>query len=348
MHVLQLGPYPPPEGGINRNMLAIRDELLKNGHRCSIIATSRSTAITNELDVHHPRLPFAVAKLLFTIPYDLLHLHVGGDISPRVLALIFVCGFFGRGKNILSFHSGGYPETQKGKSAKKASFRGFIFRRFAKVIAVNQLIAEVFERYGLASDKIHVIYPYVHRLPDKSIEVPTQLREFAARSKPFLLTVGLLEDEYDLFMQIDAMEKVLQGFPEAGLMIVGSGSLEVELQAAIAAKPYADRIFLADDVPHKITLHLINDCDILLRTTRFDGDAISVREALFLDTPVIATDNGMRPLGVYLVPVHDIDALVCKINDLVAQEKSVKIGNTDDNSNITSILRLYDSVLNGS
>ena len=38
MHVLQLGPYPPPEGGISRNMLAIRDELLKRGDRCTIIA----------------------------------------------------------------------------------------------------------------------------------------------------------------------------------------------------------------------------------------------------------------------------------------------------------------------
>ena len=33
---------------------------------------------------------------------------------------------------------------------------------------------------------------------------------------------------------------------------------------------------------------------IFLRTTLYDGDSISVREALHLGVPVIASDNGMR------------------------------------------------------
>ena len=47
------------------------------------------------------------------------------------------------------------------------------------------------------------------------------------------------------------------------------------------------------------------DCTILLRTTLYDGDAVSVREALWIGTPVIASDNGMRPEGVRLVPKED-------------------------------------------
>jgi glycosyltransferase involved in cell wall biosynthesis len=54
------------------------------------------------------------------------------------------------------------------------------------------------------------------------------------------------------------------------------------LKQAIASKNYSDRIFLTGDVEHKIVLHLIKKADILLRTTKFDGDAIAVREALFL------------------------------------------------------------------
>jgi glycosyltransferase involved in cell wall biosynthesis len=52
------------------------------------------------------------------------------------------------------------------------------------------------------------------------------------------------------------------------------------------------------DVEREITIHLIEKADLLLRPTYFDGDAVSVREALFLQTPVVATDNGMRPDGV--------------------------------------------------
>lgn len=343
MHVLQLGPYPPPEGGINRNLLAIRAELVKAGHRCSIMATSRSTRITPEPHVYHPRSPLKVLKLLRDIKSDVLHLHLGGDIGKRILALTFIASVLGRGKKVLSVHSGGYPLSREGKAARRNSIRGFVFRRFDEVIAVNPLIADVFVRYGLEPDHLHVIYPFVHRVPDANVTIPDELAAFRARSSPMLLTVGLLEPEYDLSMQIDAMETLLREFPEAGLMIVGSGSLESELRAAVNAKPFKDRILLAGDVEHKVTLHLLNDCDILLRTTLFDGDAISVREALFLNTPVIATDNGMRPDGVYLIPPHDPEALIDAIKLLGRSQKSKETPSTDDMSNVQKVLEVYES-----
>ncbi len=343
MHVLQLGPYPPPEGGINRNILAIREELQKAGHRCSIIATSRSTRITPEPDVHHPGSAIELIKLLRSIDSDILHLHIGGDITKRVLALAWACRVFGLGKKVLSFHSGGYPSTKEGKAAKRSSLRGLIFRGFNLIVAVNPTIADVFARYGISREHLHVIYPFVHRLPDPKVVVPSDLREFIAKHQPAMLTVGLLEPEYDLLMQIDAMEKVLAEFPNAGLMIVGSGSLEGDLRAAINTKPYRDRILLTGDVEHGATLHLINDSDILLRTTLFDGDAISVREALFLETPVIATDNEMRPEGVSLIPVHDAGALVEEIKTLSRSERVRKQPAGDDMSNVHAILKLYEA-----
>ncbi len=172
MHILQLGPYPPPEGGINRNMLAIRQELLANGHQCSIIATSKSTKITNEKNVYHPRSPQELIGLLKKINFDILHLHVGGEITKRVLGLVAVCAFFGRGHSILTIHSGGYPASKEGLSAKPNSIRGAIFRRFEQIITVNSLIAGVFEKYGIAKEKIKVVYPFVQ------IEIPIHWWKF--------------------------------------------------------------------------------------------------------------------------------------------------------------------------
>lgn len=344
MHVLQLGPHPPPEGGINRNIQAIREELLSNGHRCTIVATSRSSKIIPEPDVYHPRTPLALIKLLFTIDYDVLHLHVGGAITPRLMALIFVCSLFRSGKNILSVHSGGYSESKEGKAARWLSVRGFIFRSFARIVVVNPLLADVFVRYGVSNDRIGVILPFVHREPDKNVETPAKMAEFVNLSHPFLLTVGLLEDEYDLFMQIDAMESVLVEFPNAGLMILGSGSLHERLAAAIAAKPYSDRVLVTGDVEHAVTLNLINKADILLRTTIFDGDAISVREALFLDTPVIATDNGLRPDGLNLIPIGDKTALSKEIIDIASAPRKERSPKSPDNKNIVQIVNLYREI----
>jgi glycogen(starch) synthase len=343
MHVLQLGPYPPPEGGINRNILAIREELLKSGHRCSVVATSRSTQVTAEPDVYHPNSSADLIRLLRKMDSDVLHLHIGGEITTRVMALALACTVFGRGKKILSVHSGGYPTSKAGRAAKPNSFRGRIFRRFDKIIAVNSIIGDVFGRYGIDGDWLHVIHPYVHREPDRNVEVPEDLKNFISAHTPSLLTVGLLEPEYDLTMQVDAMGEVLKTHPRAGLMIVGSGSLEQELRSVIASKTYAEHVFLAGDVPHPVTLHLLNRCDILLRTTLFDGDAISVREALFLGTPVIATDNGMRPDGVVLMPIHDPVAMVLAISELSAKKTPRRAPCKVDMSNVAAVINLYDS-----
>src|SRR5438045_2479950 len=128
LHILQLGPYPPPEGGIARNMLAIREEAVERGHSCSVIATSQSTRMTDEPGVYHPRSPVAVVRLLASLKYDVLHLHIGGDISTRVLSLAVACGLFGRGKSLLTVHSGAYPLTEEAKNATPNSIRGRIFQ----------------------------------------------------------------------------------------------------------------------------------------------------------------------------------------------------------------------------
>lgn len=344
MHVLQLGPYPPPEGGISRNMLAIRDELLKNGHECSIIATAKSSEIKDEPNIYHPRTLKEFLKLLTSLKYDILHVHHGGELPFRVFVFLSICAFFGRGKSILTFHSGGYA-LENVKTAHYFSRDAFVFRRFGKIIAVNSQMVEMFGKFGVKAEKLEMILPFVLKNPDKSVEISANLQEFAEKHSPFLLTVCLLEDTYDLFLQVEAMEKVLEKLPNAGLMIVGSGVLEAELKRGIASKKYADRVYLAGNVENKITLHLIKKADILLRTTKFDGDAIAIREALFLETKVIATDNKMRPDGVHLIPIRDGKALVEKIIELSKEERLPRTEKADDTKNVEAVLKVYEQIL---
>ncbi len=344
LSILQLGPYPPPEGGISRNMLAIRDEARSRGHKCWIAATSKSSHIVNEPDVFHPASAFALARLLATLKYDVLHLHIGGDITRRVLLLVFACAFFGRNKSILTLHSGAYPITQEGLSAAPNSVRGCLFRRFSQIIAVNDLIADVFHRYGIVDDRIQTILPYSLKWPDKNIKVPDALEVFCKSHSPLLLAVGGLEKDYDPLFQIKAMKVILQVFPNAGLMIVGDGSIRGEAERMAAESGYAPSVLLAGNVAHAVTLHLINCADILLRTTLFDGDAISVREALHFGTPVIATDNGMRPEDVCLIGIGDSTALVESLKKMVADGRKMSTEKKSDNTNIVAVVDLYEKL----
>lgn len=345
IHVLQLGPYPPPFGGVTRNMLAIRDELLSGGHHCSIIATTKSSKIRDEADVYHPASALALIRQIRALKFDILHLHVGGELSGRVLALALVCSVLGRNRSVLTVHSGAYPQTAEARSAKRNSIRGLIFRRFSRLIAVNGAIADVFRRFGSASDSVRVILPYSLQKPDPSVTVSQELQDFFDRHSPVLVAVGGLEPDYDPMFQIDAMKDVLAEFPDAGLMIVGDGSMRDEAARAIAEGGHSENILLAGNVEHDVTLHLINNADVLLRTTLFDGDAISVREALHLGTPVIATDSVARPDGVHLIRSGDCSGLAAAVRSSVAKGKIDLPTRSDDSENIAAVIELYKELL---
>ena len=345
IHVLQLGPYPPPEGGVSRNMLAIRDELIKRGDRCSIIAISRSKTERDEPDVFHPRGPKEILRLLSSIKFDILHLHVGGDLDGRILGLALIASFFAGKKSVLTVHSGAFPLTAEAKSAKPFSKHGIIFRRFGGIIAVNDALASVFHRFGVADERIHKILPFALRLPDESVVVPQELADFSSDHSPLLLSVGGLEKDYDPLFQVEAMGEILREFPKAGLLIVGDGSMRNEVQSAVNASGYHENILVVGNVEHAVTLHLIDRADILLRMTLFDGDAISIREALFLGTPVIATDNHMRPDGTHLITIGDRSGLVRGIKDLADSKQKRPEKRAADDHNINQVIELYKALL---
>lgn len=345
MHVLQLGPYPPPRGGVQTNMLAIQDELFENEHQSSIIAITKVDEKREDENVYYPQNPLELIKLIFKLKYDILHLHIGGGLPLRVQLLILICGMFARGKTVMTFHSGGYTVSDDGQKASPWNLRGFAFRRFDKIIVVNKLMIEMFEKFGVKSDKIKLIYPFALSKPKVGVEIPEKFEKFWEKHEKVLITVGLLETDYDLPQQIDVMEKVLKKHLKTGLVIIGSGSLHESLEKLIASKPYAEHILLAGDTDRDVVLHLIERADLMLRTTVFDGDAISVREALFLGTPVIATDNGMRPDGLNLIPVQNIDALEKAIDEEFAKTEKPLKSNEDGWQNIRKVVELYEQIL---
>ena len=308
MRVLQLGPYPPPHGGVQSNLVAIRKYLQKRGYASGVVNITRHKQPERE-DLYFPQGPLATLRLLARLPYQIVHLHVGGIYPLRVMALsLFCCWFPGR-RTVMTFHSGGFPSSPEGLAARKWSALGFVLRQFDHVIAVNGELATLMGKYGVKPERVSTIRPDSFDPSAMSAELPEKLGGFYKTHGPVFLSVGLLEPEYDLGLQIAVMAAVRERLPGAGLVIIGSGSLEAELRAKIAASPVRDHILLAGDVAHGGTLRAIEKCTALWRTTLYDGDAVSVREALWLGTPVIASDNGMRPEGVRLIPKENAEAL---------------------------------------
>lgn len=346
MKVLQLGPYPPPQGGVQTNLVAIRNYLLHRNIPCAVMNLTRFRRPDTD-EVYYPKSALEVLKLLWRLPYDIAHLHIGGNLNPHVLGLALCCSLMPGRKSVLTFHSGGYPSSPEGKSARYWTLRGFVFRRFDRIIAVNAEILELFKRFGVPAHRLRLIFPHALPACEPVVRLPEKLQAFFDAHRPVLLTVGLLEPEYDLPLQIDVLGLVREQFPDAGLAIIGSGSLETDLHGRIQSKAYAEHVLLAGDVPHGETLRAIADCDLFLRTTLYDGDAVSVREALHLGSPVIASDNGMRPAGVHLIPKADLDALRRAIEQHLSSPAPRIARGELNQENLQAVLDLYNELMPG-
>ncbi len=341
MNVLQLGPYPPPHGGVQSNLVAIRTFLRRQGIRCSVINITRHRRRDGG-DVYYPKTAAGLVRLLLQLDYDIIHLHVGGMLTRRLLGLGLICTLLPGSKSVMTFHSGGYPSTPEGASIGPNSLAGFVLRRFQGVIGVNPEIIGFLKRLGVSPTRARLIYPHSFLAEDSASSVlPEPLASFLKTHSPVLISVGLLEPEYDLPLQISALGHVRQEFPEAGLVLIGSGSLEQELRNKIDAQPYAQHILLCGDVPHAATMQATARANVMLRTTLYDGDAVSVREALHVGTPVIASDNGMRPAGVHLIPKSDLTALLHAIEETLTHPASRQDSSRNDDSNLKAVLDFY-------
>lgn len=343
MKVLLLGPYPPPHGGVQTHLVALREYLRGSGVPSAVIDITRHKKVESD-EIYYPKSALALVKLLVRLDYDIVHLHFGGDFTHRLQALSLVCWILRRRGLVMTFHSGGYPSSEAGTRARFMTVRGFVLRRLDRVVAVNQALVETFHRYGLAPRRVRLIAPHAFAGSPAATEreLPSPLTEFFASHGPVMLTVGLLEPEYDLRLQIEMLGALRESQPDAGLVIIGSGSLDADLRAFIDARPYAAHVLMCGDVPHGVTLEAISQCDVMLRTTLYDGDSISVREALHLGTRVIATDTGMRPPGVYLFEGGGPAALASRIAGVLAgaiHRDEPDTGPTEQN--LLAVLDLY-------
>jgi glycosyltransferase involved in cell wall biosynthesis len=257
-----------------------------------------------------------------------------------------VCTLLPGKRVVLTFHSGGYATSDAGRTAARWTLRGFVFRRFDLIIAVNEEIRALFERFGVSKSRLRIVAPYSDdpRVGDEAdVSLPTVIEDFIASHAPVLATVGGLEPEYDVPIQLAMLSSLRETRPDAGLVIVGDGSIRKQIESAIAETGLSEHALLCGDTPHAITLEIIRRADVLLRTSKYDGDSIAVREAIALGTPVVATDNGMRPAGVRLFPASDLDALRQVVSEaLTSGPTSVTVG---EHNGIDAVIELYHELV---
>ncbi len=330
--VALVGPYPPPYGGVSVHIKRVHNRLRQQAIRSRVYSQplppqSRPPGVVPTF------LRFSWKTWLPTHGWRcgarVVHFHDGWYWAPAVAAML------GRGKQVLwTFHD---QETGTVRWRDASWFERQVSLRILRHpalrwVAVSSEVQRQLAEIGVPESRVSVIPAYVPPPPEGPERLPNGVREFLKAHSPVLSTYGwklVLDaqgiDVYGFDLCVDVVGRLRRDFPRIGLVI----SLpqiehvryfeELKRRAAIGAT--ADRILFLTE-PLDEVHSLWGASDVFVRATNTDGDAVSVREALSMHIPVVASDASPRPEGVALFPSRDLAGLEGALRRVLANREA--------------------------
>jgi glycosyltransferase involved in cell wall biosynthesis len=248
-----------------------------------------------------------------------LQVHTNGHNS-KSWAIALVCGVagqFGPGA-ALTLHSGIAPAYIRSAPKWMRGVIRFACRRYSEVICVNSEIAAAVGGLGLRAERIQITPAFLPiEVPD--VAVPREIEDWMRKHSPVITSTMFFRPEYGFELLVNAVERLKQTYPTVGCLVMGTGEDREQASALVANKGLSDAIALCGDLHHELCLVLMARSAAFVRPTFRDGDSISVREAVALGVPVVASNVGTRPDGVRLFEAGDVDGLVERLDGVLRE-----------------------------
>jgi glycosyltransferase involved in cell wall biosynthesis len=211
---------------------------------------------------------------------------------------------------------------------------------FAHVMCVNTNIRDALAAVGMAPARLSVLPAFL------GVETPGALANadavMIARMRPYLVAAGGGGPEYGLDVLIAAVDALRRRYLELGCVVMGGGDPR-RVREAINARGVERHVVALGEVAHERYLTLLARADVFVRPSLVDGDAISVREALALGRPVVASDTDFRPDGVTLFRRGDADDLAAKLG-MALEQRAVAPRAAAAVSTLDEVMRIYARV----
>ncbi len=196
------------------------------------------------------------------------------------------------------------------------AMRRLTYPRAATVVAQTAVIADYVKRQ-FGARAVALPNPIDLRAFRPRAEEPV------VRSRRRILSIGRLDRQKGFDVLIDAFAKLALSHPEWELVIFGHGDQRAMLEQQIAERGLGDQVRLPG-VTTAIAAEL-QEADLYIHASRFEGYPNAVVEALACGCPVIATDSpgAVREIlqdGAYgqLVKVDDVEGLAVAMISVMA------------------------------
>jgi glycosyltransferase involved in cell wall biosynthesis len=320
--VALVGPFPPPYGGMGVYFSSIEAGLRQEG--MEPLRVPVPYAGVGGWRRHLGRVAiFARAALtvLRTRP-DVVHCVTGsqpnliGNILPLVAARV------ARRPSILSIAGGEFHAAVTGYRGARRRLVRFILTRPRLLVACTDEIAEALRAIGVREPRIVTASNAlpVRLDPRADQALPLEVEDFADAHAPLIASISGWYGFYGSQDLVEAVRELRASDPQVGLVLMVKGGGDAGFRAGLldllARDGLRDAVLVRED--ERAVFPILRRADAFVRTPHREGDAISVREALAVGTPVVASDVGFRPSGVVRYRPADPGDLAARLRETLA------------------------------
>jgi len=348
-----IGTCPPPYGGVTvhiQRLMKKLDELNIDYVLYDIFGVKRENKENRIVCIKHPKL--WIIKYFLSPHNEIIH---NQTTDWRGQIIVGLMGLLGK-KTISTLHSEKLIKSWKDYNVIKRKVIQIALKSTTILIVVNSDIREFCVSLGIDPDKIFLIPAFIPPALEKEEmnEIPKDIRDFLDSHYPILSANAFKiiffkgVDVYGIDLCIELCYKLKQHWNDVGLLFflpqIGDTQYFSKLQQRIIALNLQNN-FLFVTQPYPFYPVLLKS-SIFIRPTNTDGDAVSLREALYFGIPSVASDAATRPDGTILFKNRDLDDFTFKVKDLLDnyQYYKQKINSLTFDDNSARIVHVYQKV----
>lgn len=347
--IVQVGAVPPPIGGITVYIKRMKDFLDSKNITNQVWDYSKiKKNEDNVVNIWFPLIPF-----YYCVKKDIkiIHYHIVGIKTKNYIGF-FNKNFFTKRKKILTIHGACDGLFDRNRNMIRKSLNSF-----DAIICMTNHDKKYLIENGITIDIYEIptfIPPTVKEQEIK--EISKDVWNFINDHKPLIsanasnIVFYNEQDLYGIDMCIDLCANLKKVYPQIGFIFSIPSINNYEYYKALKQRIIKNGVedsFLFLTKPYQLYPILMKS-DVFVRPTNTDGDAISIREALYFKIPTVVSDVVPRPEGLLLFRNRDIEDFILKVKNILDNYYlyKEKFKSKDIENNAEKILEIYQKLTN--
>ncbi len=317
MRVLLVGDHPPPHGGVAVHVQQLHGFLRSRGVAVKVLDIGKGGRPAPDVIPARGAAHFGPRLARYIAAGWTVHVHTSGNNPKSWVLAGMVGGLPGpRAPRVITLHSGLLPDYLAASPARRGLAR-LALAGYARVVAVSAAVKEALVGVGVPARKIQVL-PAFCAAQVRPGPVPAAVVAARSRRRTLLSMAHHPSPVYGRALMFRALRELTLTSPDMGLALFGPGLDSEAFIRDVREARVAGHLDVLGELEHGAALGLIARSDVFVRPTTHDGDAISVREALALGVPCVASDVCARPEGTRVFTGGDASDLARVLREAVA------------------------------